>query len=358
MDITLFQPRQLSAAHIAAWRRMQDADQALGSPFLAPGFTRAVGALRLTARVAVISEDGEPVSFFPFERHALGAGKPIGSGFNDCQGLIHQGNLHLTADDLLQGCDLFTWDFNHLTAGQTVLSEGTRLQAPSPVVRLDNGWATYLETMRNRSPNFLRKIRAKERHLCQREGSVHAVYADDNPQLLATLIRWKTAQYHARGWRDQFARPFTATLLDNLTRAPADGCQATLSALYLSGQPIACQYSLRAEHTQALWFTAYDNRFARYSPGVLLSLKLFEAAEQHGIRLIDLGRGEDPTKNALKTGELLVGEGTVQRGRMRTTLIRGQSVAFRTLADFTAEHPVLRRAALRSARIADSFRRG
>ncbi|CAM5675051.1 hypothetical protein MAUB1S_03880 [Mycolicibacterium aubagnense] len=60
----------------------------------------------------------------------------------------------------------------------------------------------------------------------------------------------------------------------------------------------------------ACWFPAYDPSYARYSPGLVLHLRMAEAAAAEGIGLLDMGRGPAEYKDALKTGEL-----AVQRGR-------------------------------------------
>ncbi|MDH6137100.1 CelD/BcsL family acetyltransferase involved in cellulose biosynthesis [Kitasatospora sp. MAA4] len=357
MDITVIRPQELTPAHTAAWQRLLDATPDSANPFLAPGYTLAVGALRRTARIAVIFAGPEPTGFFPFEHHRLGAGKPIGCGFNDCQGLIHQPDLHLNARDLLQACDLAVWDFDHLTANQPTLEAGTQLSATSPAIRLEDGWPGYLDQLHAKSPAFLRKIRAKQRKLQQREGTVDFSYRDSH-ELLDTLVRWKTDQYHAKGYRDHFARPFTARLLHSLLQSRAGGCTGILSTLSCNGQPIACQYSLLSQQTQALWFTAYEPRFAPYSPGVMLNLKICQAAAAHGIRLIDMGRGDDPTKRALKTTDLTVGEGHLQRGGPRAAAIRGGSATYRTAVTLTTAHPRLRNTALRTAHVLDALRPG
>ncbi|GAA1973354.1 GNAT family N-acetyltransferase [Kitasatospora viridis] len=355
MDITVLSPEELTPAQTALWQRLLEGDPENANPFLAPGYTQAVAALRPCARTAVIRDGPETLGFFPFERHHLGAGKPIGWGFNDCQGLIHRPDLRLNAHDLLAACELATWDFDHLTARQPVLDPGTQLHAVSPAIRLGGGWSGYLDHLHARSPAFLRKTRAKTRKLQQREGELEFRY-DDAPEALDTLIRWKTAQFRARGYRDHFARPFTGALLRALLLARTGGCTGLLSTLYCAGRPVACQYSLLSRQVQALWFTAYDPDYASYSPGVLLNLSITQAAAARGIRLIDMGRGEDPTKQALKTTDLTVGQGQLRRGHARAAAIRGGSAAYRSVVALTANHPRLRSAALRTAHAVDTLR--
>jgi CelD/BcsL family acetyltransferase involved in cellulose biosynthesis len=61
----------------------------------------------------------------------------------------------------------------------------------------------------------------------------------------------------------------------------------------------------------ACWFPAYDPAFSKYSPGLVLHLRMAEAAAADGIAYLDLGRGQKEYKDSLKTRELDVFEGRV-----------------------------------------------
>ena len=62
-------------------------DPALVSPYFCPEFTQAVGDVREDAFVGIVEDAGEFVGFFPFQRRALGVGKPIAGPLSDYQGL-------------------------------------------------------------------------------------------------------------------------------------------------------------------------------------------------------------------------------------------------------------------------------
>jgi len=89
LKISVVRPGELGPGEIAVWLSMQRQTPALANPFLCPDFTVAVGALRPSARVAVLHDGPHLAGFFPFERRGLGGGVPIGHGLNQCQGLIH-----------------------------------------------------------------------------------------------------------------------------------------------------------------------------------------------------------------------------------------------------------------------------
>ena len=75
-----------------------------------------------------------------------------------------------------------------------------------------------------------------------------------------------------------------------------------LSLLYAGDQLIAGHFGMRSPTTWHYWFPSYDNAFAKYSPGVMLLLKMAEVAPAMGIRIIDMGCGLHSYKERLMNG--------------------------------------------------------
>jgi CelD/BcsL family acetyltransferase involved in cellulose biosynthesis len=359
MDITVLRPDELTPADIGSWRAMQRADPALANPFLAPEFTRAVGHQRPAARVARLTAPGpegpRTLGFFPFERHALGWGKPIGSGFCDFQGLIHEPGLVWDPAELLRACDLALWEYDHLAPGQTPFeTTGTpRARAASPIMELNGDHGTYLDRLH---PKFLKAARQKERKLTREVGPIRLVFHASDGRLLNTLIRWKSAQLRAKRRRDLLSRQWFQAILRELLGVPSESCSGTLSVLYAGEEPVAMRYELRSRQVLAGWFPAYDTRFARYSPGTLLYLRLAEAAADRGIAHIDLGKGDETYKDNLKTADLTVTEGYVDRHTPRAALCRARSASGRTARAVVRAHPVVHRAVVHAANAVDRLR--
>ena len=348
MDVDVISPAELGETELAAWRAMQDADPAQANPFLAPEFTLAVGRARPAARVAVLSEGGRPVGFFPFERRALGLGLPIGAGLCDCQGLIHVPGFVWDPVALLRECGLHLWRYDHLSAGQSPFETRVVRHAASPVIELADGYGAYEERLRRGSAGFLRVMRMKERRLERRAGELRMVFEESDTEVLGTLMRWKSAQYRAKGRVDQFARPWIVELLRDLVGIRSSTCSGTLSALYAGGRPVACHFGLRSRHVLSYWFPAYDPGVSRCSPGLLLLLKMAESAAARGIDHIDLGKGEERYKDTMKTAELSVAEGWADRRTTPAALRRIQAESAGRLRGAVAANPLLRPVALRT----------
>ncbi|MEU0201158.1 MULTISPECIES: GNAT family N-acetyltransferase [unclassified Streptomyces] len=355
MDVTVLRPDELTAADLGAWGAMQRADLALANPFLASEFARAVGHRRAAARVARLSEGGLTVGFFPFERHRLGSGKPIGSGFCDCQGLIHRPGLDWDAAALLKACGLALWEYDHLTVGQAPFEiAGTpRARVASPVMELNGGHRAYLERLRHK---VVRAARAQERRLTQDAGPLRLEFHTPDPVLLDTLILWKSDQQRSKGRRNILSHAWFLAILRELFDLPSESCSGTLSVLRAGGTPVAMLYGLRSKEVYATWFPTYDTRFAKYSPGILLHLKLAEAAAERGVTHIDMGKGTSRYKDALKTTDLSVTEGYVGRHTPGAMLCRLRMASDRTAHEAINANPRVHRAVVRAVDALDRLR--
>jgi CelD/BcsL family acetyltransferase involved in cellulose biosynthesis len=318
VDISVYRPGELSAADRAAWTGFQSKAHLSGSPglanpFLSPEFTLAVGRCRRGVRIAVVREGGEPAAFFPFQRTTTGVGRAVGLGVSDCQGLVHRPGFTWQAHDLLRACGLAVWEFDHLVEGQDPFEARASGTFPSPVMDLDQGYETYLRRLRARSPKFTRTTLAKERRLVRDAGGVRYVHDERDPAILRTLIGWKSGQYRRTGRSDRFAHAWISHLAQQLYHTRSEPFAGLLSVLYADGKPVAAHFGLRTERVMACWFPAYDPAFAKYSPGLILHLRMAEAAAADGIAYVDLGRGQKDYKDSLKTRDLSVSEGWVTR---------------------------------------------
>ncbi|MFJ2440861.1 MULTISPECIES: GNAT family N-acetyltransferase [unclassified Streptomyces] len=349
-------PGELSEADAETWRALRAMSGAPDNPFMEPEFTRAVGLVRPGARVAVVQEVAqgaqevargavqgavqeiqgtqeaqgtrevqeiqkeEPIGFFPYEKGLLGRGRAIGLGVSDCQGAVFRTGLRLSARELLQGCSLSSWEFDNLEAGQGLFVPAAAEELESPVIDLGEGYEAYEAALRVRSPKFFRTTAAKERRLGRQAGEVRFVFDERDPAALRTLMEWKSAQYRRTGRRDRFAQDWISDLVRQLARTRAPGCSGVLSVLYVADRPVAAHFGLRSRTVLSCWFPAYDPEFAKYSPGLVLHLRMAEAAAAAGIGMLDLGRGTAEYKDALKTGGLRVYEGAAARPGPRAAL--------------------------------------
>jgi len=323
---------------------MQKATESLRDPFLSPEFAVAVDSVRSDARVAVLAEGPEIVGFFPFQRGRLGIGVPIGAGLSNCQGLIHAPAVEWDPRELLRACKVSVWQFDHLVDGQRPFECYAAALAPSPVIDLTDGFAVYQQQLRLKSPRFYRDLNSNMRKLERDAGELRSVADSRDLAGLRALMGWKSDQYRRNRWISVFDRPWVVDLVHHLFDIHGDWFGGQLSLLYAGETPVAATFDLRSGHVVAGWFAAYDTRFSRRSPGLIHLLLKAEAVAALGVRLIDMGKGNDPYKQRLKSHDLFVAEGMAARGPLLAGAHRVLSGATRRAGAQIRKHPHLFRA--------------
>lgn len=324
---------------------MQRDSEGLASPFLSPEFAVAVGQFRADARVAVLTDGPVTAGFFPFQRRRLGVGVPIGAGLNDCQGLIHVPGLDWDERELLGACKLSVWQFDNLAGGQRQFGRHATAVAPAPVVDLAAGFAGYAERLRQEHPSFWRHAARQARRLERQAGELHQVADSPDPAGLRALMRWKSAQCRRAGWVDLFAQRWVAGTVEYLfhTRSPEFG--GLLSLSYAGGELTSADFGIRRDRILAGWFTAYDARFGTFSPGTIGLLRMLEQLPGLGITVYSMGRGDEPYKQKLKTGDLTVAAGMAARSQAAWRAHSLRRAAYGRARRWVRRHPAALRAA-------------
>ncbi len=208
-------------------------------------------------------------------------------------------------------------------------------RAAAPLLTLDDAWeTTFARLMSKRTRDKLvSKWRAFERL-----GDVSTRVLREPAELLAALgdiasihhARWDTLA-RERGIHDRslFASPSgMAFLRDGLSELAADGVERLL-LLELDGRPVAFrQYAVVGD-------TLYGQRvgfhpdYHRFSPGLLVLVRSFEAAIGEGVRLANLGHGTDDYKRSLVDHEVGVARGILALRRAGRPMATGMTAIYR-----------------------------
>ena len=342
--ISVIRPEDLGEPEIDAWRRMQEASPELATPFLAPEFTIGVGRVRPSARVAVLEDGGGIVGFFPFEGRRLGIGKPIGAGFSCWQGVVHAPGLEWSAEELLRGCRLAVWEFDHLITDQPAFQSFHVNVENAPLADLSGGYERYVEHLRRGHRNLIRGIRRRERRLEREHGGAAFAFRSRDHDVLDALILLKSHQYRRTGQPDPFARRGLTSLFHDFLDLKAPEFEGVLSVLHVDDRLAAVNFDLRSGRVLGGWFSAYDREFASYSPGLMLHMRMCEAAAAAGISDVNLGKGDQAYKRSLATRAVPVAEGWVDRPSARALARRVQRAPAYSARAFILRHPPVRRA--------------
>lgn len=339
---TIVRPDELGPTEVDRWAALQAADPALGNPFLRPEVAVAVGRYRDDTRVAVLEDGPNVVGFLPFHRGRAGVGQALGLGLTDTQGVVLAPGVPWDGPTLRAMTGLAVWEFDHLVADQAhALGAHPLAFRPSPVVDLADGADAWAE--RHAGSGRLRTVRKSGRWLRRRHDvtvELHSPVPDD----LTTLLRWKSDQYRRTGRRDLFSRPPVIALVEELVATHTDGFRAHLTALRIDGEPAAFGLMLRSGGVMACWVTAYDRRFARHGPGMVLLTETFPLAADDGVTLLDMGVGDQDYKEAVQDRTLPMAIGAVHGRGPASLLYRARTAPPRMATDFVLAHPRLRAA--------------
>jgi CelD/BcsL family acetyltransferase involved in cellulose biosynthesis len=345
VKISVVRPNDLGDYERARWRELQKADPSLDNPFLSVEFALAMDRLRDYVRVAVIHDETGISGYFPYERHSFSIGKPLGGFLTTCHGLIAAPGLELDARALLRACKLSVFDFDHLVAGQPTFAPHETDVRPAPVMDFTQGFDAWVDQVKANSPKNLKTVRYKERKFGREHGGLRFEWATADPEVLRTLLAWKSDQYRRTGRVDRFAQPWIVELIDMMHAERSPDFSGVLTMLYAGDVPVAGHFGLRTATTLVGWFPAYDTEYARYSPGIVHHMQMAEAAAADGLHMVDMGKGGKEYKDWLKSGVLYVSEGRVSRPSATAAVHWMGRTPFNKARTIVMDRPSLYRAA-------------
>jgi CelD/BcsL family acetyltransferase involved in cellulose biosynthesis len=347
--VTVCRPDEIGPAEIRDWHAMQRDTPSLGSAFLSAEFATAAGRFRPAVRVAVLADGPQTVGFFPFERRRLGAGAPLcGLPGTFVQGIVHVPGADFDARDLLRGCGLSAWQFDHLLASQHPFARYQAATAHSAVMDLSGGYPAFHERLRTKAPRFVKDLARNMRRLERDVGPLRLETGSTDPAPLRMMMDWKGEQYRQNGWVFDYGRPWARGLLEELLAARGERLAGLIGVTYAGDQPVAGQFGLRSGALVDGWFIAYDQRFARYSPGLIHILQMAEAIAAAGVHHVEMGDGAASFKEKLRSHDNVVSRGMVTSGSMLAAAHRAGSAVRRRAGHAVYQHPRLYRATLRA----------
>ena len=145
-----------------------------------------------------------------------------------------------------------------------------------------------------RRPDDLRHAIQRARMRLARGNRARFELIAGGPDLEAALVDY--ALVDVQSWKDpEFYPDCTALLAREAARAGA----LRLGLLSIEGEPAAAQIWLVASGRATIWRHHYAEKFARFSPGTVLTFEMFRHALAAGnLREIDFGPGEDKFKQS------------------------------------------------------------
>ena len=316
MRFERIRPEDLSEADAQTWREIANGHPDTASPFLGPDWARLVGQCggpdADRARILVIRDGADAVGFLGARVGPFTA-KAIGAPFCDYQGLVLRSGIGLSPGQLLAGLGIARLDLQNNLMSDPILSSALRPAPPSMLIDLTGGFDAYARERKVSGSDAVTDSAKKLRKLSREHDGVTFTAGSVDPEDLATLIRWKRAQYVRSGQTDVLAPDWTRQMLERLVTSRNPHLKAILFTLYADGQAIAAHLALAGPRRLQAWIIAHDDAYRRYSPGQVLLHELTRWAADHGFVEIDLGPGDSQFKVRSANARRSVGNGYVGR---------------------------------------------
>lgn len=158
-----------------------------------------------------------------------------------------------------------------------------------------DGWLAGL------SGKARKNVRAAQREFARSGGTVRrATTAEEAAKALDDFIRLHLSRWHDRGGSEALSPAMLAVLRDAVNRLDPDRLQVWTADV--GGEAAAGAVLLAAGGEMHSWLSGFDDRFARSSPSLVITVETIRHAAETGCRRLSLGPGVSPYKTRLATG--------------------------------------------------------
>lgn len=283
------------------------------TPFFSLEFFDAVHAARGDVRVSVIRDQKRIVGFLPFHRHGAVA-TPAGRFFNDAHNILAWPGTSLDWPTLLKSIGVKSYDFHALvgpvdtfaTTDPRAIHGATR--SYSAVIGDDSH--AFLASL-ERQHSTIRKQEQKTRAMARDLGPLRFEFDCRDESALRTMIDWKRAHYRRTNILDLFLPDWTRQMVTQLHQKQDRTMRGLLSVLWAGDEMVSAHFGMLEGDLLHYWFPTYDVAHARYSPGTALFKSIVRDASENGLRVIDMGYGEQPYKRKQTDTITTVHHGTI-----------------------------------------------
>ena len=337
MIVQLRKPESLSQPELDVWNKLIASSAEFRSPYFHPQFVMDVAAVRNDVEVAVISNEGAAIGFFPFQRSGKTA-RPVGGMLSDAHGVIIKQGFDLDLPTLLSQCGLAAWEYHYQIASQIPEANWQPEIEQAAVMNLEGGFDEYAKRLESKS--VVKQTERKARKLERECGEIRFEWDSRDENAFDLMRKWKSEQYKDSNIANVFAFDWTVELLRKTWDRNDSGFQGLLSVMYVDNKPAAVHFGLRAGGVLHQWFPAYDPALFNYSPGVIHLLDMARYGAANGVHRIDLGR-ICPYKARVATHTVDVAAGSVDLRAIARLLKNGYQQTYEWL-----RHSPLRTVAL------------
>ena len=262
------------------------------TPFLSLGYLELCQRAGSDVRICVINDGNCELGYFPFELSAPGVARPLGYYFNDYQGVVGRTDLSFDLCSMMRACGLSEVRLDHMLHANRFLTKRRVRDDVSWLVELHSGYSEYRRSLTSAQQQKTKKIERKAQRMRAAFGEFNFIADFKSEDMLQTLMEWKSAQWARSGWIGRFEADWEKKLMNDLMCQSTRDFSGVLTGLFLGDETLALHLGLASFNTWHYWTTAYNKRYEKYSPGLIMLNEMLKAASSLTYTQIDLGKGD------------------------------------------------------------------
>lgn len=309
--VDIIKPEELSTGDVRQWEGFMAQRDDLIGPYFDIRYVMAIGRSVPKAFVARLYDGDRVVGYFPFQRRGRTI-QPLGAPLTDYHGIIGEGDLEVDFKALLKAIGA-----QHLVFQGWVGPMNPKARTTHHVRRiadLSHGYDAWFETQKAEHHKFFKNIGRCTRNVDKDFGGFDFSWEMASSGIIEWIIDQKRLQYKRSGLHDVFTCGWTLTLLKTLAYYQDQGFGLRVGVFRHEGTLVAAEICLVKGDNLHFWFPAYAEAYGRYSPGILLSMRIMQHVEGLGVKRVDFGCGGEQYKHVLTTPETACLEGVVSSG--------------------------------------------
>jgi CelD/BcsL family acetyltransferase involved in cellulose biosynthesis len=291
---------------IAAWRLHHASRSNVVGVCESPDFLLPISQVLGNCRAIRLRDGSETIGYIPIYQ-PMGPTLAFPIPMCDYQAVAIFEPTTYDLRSIVRRAGIYRWKYENITEfnGLDLISRRFD-RGYAPIVKVTGEPARYYSERADSGVTF-ETIRRQERKLSRKVGKVLLNRVEADEAFIDHLLECKR-------YRQPDMRPFEKYVGEVLLKFSQSRNAAIAGVGYVlkaGEEDVAFGFTLENGRHAFGWFCGYDPRFAKYSPGSMLILKLIEEMHLRGFESFDLGPGGEPWKERFANWHRPVGIGYI-----------------------------------------------
>lgn len=260
----------------------------VGDPLLHPDLARILAGVRSDTHLALAHQGDELVGFWGLQLRSGGWARPLAGPFSDWHAPLIAAGVDLDPLDLLKRAGV---------AGMTVHGYSPRPGEPCRAGRrtgahlsvVKGNQEDWWEVQRAAYPKHFKKMRRIRRNL-ERDFAEVVIDTDDRSDAaFEAVLRLKHEQFARTGRHDVLSNDWAKAMIAALRASERPHLHLRNITLHVDGRFAAGEIVICSQTVVHGWLTAYEQDFAAYSPGFIITESIIRDMLARGQNVYDAG---------------------------------------------------------------------